>query len=80
MPGSHRRAGIFVLQAPGLVPREATLDISELLPLWLEHAGMSKLLETPGEFSAEDGEGLAPQRLVETPGSLARRLRRLGYL
>ncbi len=80
MPGSHRRAGIFLLQAPGLAPGRRKLEIADLLPLWLECSGLSDLLQ--------EGDSVPPPSLVagrraarsEEPGSLTRRLRRLGYL
>ena len=77
MPGSHRRDGIFLLQAPGLVAGEATLGIEELLPRWLGVLGKGELLRA--RDTAEPGTASSAGR-GEQPASLIRRLHRLGYL
>ena len=77
MPGSHRRDGVFVLQAPGLEQGRATLQIDELLPRWLQLVGLEEILSVVGGATEKSapiagGGGLS--------ASLAGRLRRLGYL
>ncbi len=77
MPGSHRRDGVFLLQAPGLESGGSTRRIEELLPSWLQLVGLEDVLSVVGGATGRSapiagGGGL--------PGSLSRRLRRLGYL
>jgi len=77
MPGSHRRDGIFMLQAPGLAAGELSLDIAELLPLWLQQVGLGSLLD---ESRCRDVAEAPGRRAVAAPATLVGRLRRLGYL
>jgi len=77
MPGSHRRDGIFMLQAPGLAAGELSLDIAELLPLWLQQVGLGSLLD---ESRCRDVAEAPGRRAVAAPATVVGRLRRLGYL
>ena len=77
MPGSHRRDGIFLLQAPGLLADEASLSIDELLPRWLELVGLDEIL-------ADRARSGIASPVTDSGGALSAgltsRLRRLGYL
>ena len=72
MPGSHRRDGIFILTGPGVPPGRRPLGIAELLPWWLESAGVTLDRATP--TTAPAASPPAPDA-----GALRDRLRSLGY-
>jgi len=76
MSGSHRRDGIYVLRAPGVVAGRRSMDIADLLPAWLRASGWSlDELAAGASVSANDA---APS--AGDPDALAARLRSLGYL
>lgn len=70
MPGSHRREGIYLLRGPGVSPGRRPLSIIDLLPTWLDAAGVGPMPGAPAQSPAPRA----------STGELALRLARLGYL
>lgn len=72
MSGSHRRDGVFLLQAPGIVPGRSRRAIADLLPAWARAMGV------PIDPAAPSARPQAAP--AESPGDLAARLKSLGYM